>query len=203
MKNLIIIVSLLFSAFCCAQVDQGLKDLELLDGVMYVTYGHRITQEFSELEFREGVGVFPKTNLAYLTYKQLTVLMQDSAKNEGWDQQRYMDSRNRLHDECIGGRLILYVERFDIFETNTKLFFIIIRDLEEEKLLEISLAPRPADLLSTYLFSNWAFVNLDKELPEQFNVYVNHKMSIRLSDTKFQIHQNSAPLYEPKNEVKK
>lgn len=183
-----------------AQVDGALKNMRLYEGSVYVTYGHRISFVFSELEYHMGIGVFPKTNIAYLNYKQLILLMQDTAKIEQWTQDRYLESRNYFRSKAKGGRLILYVERFDCFETNNKLFFVIIRDKNDEKIFEYLLPAKTADLVTTDVFSNWAFIDVDVELPDEFYVYVNNKMSERLSDTKFFIQQNAAPLIKQTEE---
>jgi len=196
MKKLFFLISVTLSLACFAQVDEALINMQLYEGSVYVTYGHRITQIFSELEYRMGVGIFPKTNIAYLNYQQLIVLMQDSAKRESWGQDRYLDSRNYLHENARGGRIILYVERYNQYNTNLKLFFIILRDLQENKLREIGFSNRPANLVSTSLFSNWAFIDLEEPLPESFFVYVNHKLTEHLSDTKFLVEQNAAPLFK-------
>jgi len=177
-----------------AQIDDNLKSMQLYEGSVYVTYGHRITQLFSELEFHMGVGLFPKTNIAYLTYPQLIVLTQDTAKQENWNQTRYQASRNYFKKKAPGGRIILYVERFNEYETNTRLFFVIIRDKNENKLFEKQLPYRAPGLVSTSVFSNWAYVDVDVELPDEFFVYVNHKLTEHLSDTKFLVQKNSAPV---------
>lgn len=188
---LVLFISLLGSA----QVDQALKNLQLYEGSEYVTYGHRITEIFSELEFHLGVGLFPKTNIAYLNYNQLILLMQDTAKRENWTQDRYLQSRNYLRDHAFGGRIILYVERYDQYETNRKLFFVIVRDKDEKKLKEQHFTNRPADFITTDVFSNWAYIDLDVAVPNNFFVYVNHKQTEHLSDTKFLVEQNAAPLH--------
>jgi len=201
MKTLIITLQIvLVSLHGFSQVDEALKKMQLYEGSVYVTYGHRITEIFSELTYLMGVGIFPKTNIAYLNYNQLIVLMQDTAKNEAWDQQHYLESRNYIKDNATGGRIILYVERFDQFLTNNKFFFIIIRDKNEKKLFEYYLPRRPADLVTTDIFSNWAYIDIDVELPDEFYVYVNHKMTDYLSDTKFLLERNAAPLYRSKGE---
>lgn len=191
---------LIFISSAEAQVDPALKDMQLYESSEYITYGHRITLEFSELEFHMGVGVFPKTNIAYLTYKQLIALMQDTAKRENWDQERYIKSRNYLYNNAKGGRIVLYVERYDQYNTNNKLFFVIIRDMEGDKLFEHHLPYRAADLISTEKFSNWAHIDIDTELPDKFSVFVNNKTTERLSDTKFVVEKNAAPLVKPKKQ---
>lgn len=202
MKYIVTILLISTSFFIKAQipVDQALQKMQLYENSVYVTYGHRITLLFSELEYRNEVGIFPKTNIAFLNYLQLTVLMQDTAKQEQWKQSRYLKSRNYLRENAQGGRLILYVERYDQYNTNNKMFFVIIRDKEDNKLWEYQLPPRPADLVSSYVFSNWAIIDIDIELPEEFYVYVNNKTTEHLSDTKFLIQQNAAPLAKPEEE---
>ncbi len=197
MKTLLIALFSLVSLISFSQVDEGLKKMTLYEGSVYVTYGHRITEIFSELIFQMGVGTFPKTNIAYLSYNQLIILMQDTAKNEQWDQQQYLKSRNYLRKNAYGGRIIMYVERYDQFETNNKLFFIIIRDKDENELLEYNLPRRTADYVTTDVFSNWAYIDVNVELPDDFYVYVNNKMTEFLSDTKFLIEKNEAPLQPP------
>ena len=199
MKRMVIAFSLLVSIIVSgyAQVDENLKNIQLYEGSVYVTYGHRITELFSELEFHMGVGLFPKTNIAYLTYPQLIVLVQDTAKRENWSQARYQESRTYFKSKAPGGRIILYVERFNEYETNTRLFFIIIRDKEENKLFEKQLSYRPADFVNSSVYSNWAYVDVDVELPSEFYVYVNHKMTEHLSDTKFLVLVNAAPVNQP------
>ncbi len=177
-----------------AQVDQALKKIQLYEGSVYVTYGHRISLLFSELEFYNDIAVFPKTNIAFYTYKQLILLAQDTAKREEWNQDRYLKSRNYFNTKAKGGRIILYVERYDQYETNNKLFFIIIRDKDDNKIFEYNLPRRPACLVTTDVFCNWAYIDVDIELPDEFYVYVNNKMTERLSDTKFLIETNAAPL---------
>ena len=192
--TIILVTNVLFGF---SQIDQALKAMQLYEGSVYVTYGHRITEEFSELRYHMGVGVFPKTNIAYLTYNQLIVLMQDTAKRQQWDKKRYLKSRNYFAKNAIGGRIVLYVERFDMYKTNNKFFFIIIRDTNDNKILEYNLPPRPANLVSTSVFSNWAYIDINKKLPEKFYIYVNHRQSDFLSDTKFFVEKNAAPLHKP------
>lgn len=200
MKTLVMLFFVLLSSGSFSQVDEALKKMQLYEGSIYVTYGHRITEIFSELEFHLGVGTFPKTNVAYLTYNQLIVLMQDTAKRENWNQKRYLKSRNYLRDHAFGGRIILYVERFDQYETNNTFLFVIVRNKEEEKLLEHDLPRRSADLVTTDVFSNWAYIDINTNLPDNFYIYVNHKMTNFLSDTKFLIETNAAPLQMAKEE---
>ncbi len=176
------------------QVDQSLKNMQLYDGSRYVTYGHRITQVFSELEFFAGEGVFPKTNIAYLTYQQLIIQLQDTAKHNNWEQNKYNMSRNNISKNAPGGRLVLYVERDDNYATNNKMFFIIIRDTLENNLFQFHLPYRSPNLVSAYRFSNWAFIDIPVELPETFFVYVNNKTTKYLSDTKFLVQKNAAPI---------
>lgn len=186
---------LFFVAFAgFAQVDEALKRMQLYEGSVYVTYGHRITELFSELDYKMGVGLYPKTNIAYLNYQQLVLLMQDTAKREQWSQEKYKAARARLKQQASGGRIILYVERFDLYQTNNKLFFIILRNEKEEKFFEYNLPYRAADLITNSLFSNWAVIDLKVPVPDKFFVYVNHKMTEHLSDTKFLVEQNAAPL---------
>ncbi len=191
--NLIILI-LALNVSLSAQVDNALKKIQLYEGSVYVTYGHRISLLFSELEFYNDIAVFPKTNIAYYSYQQLILLAQDTAKREEWGQERYLQSRNYFKSKAKGGRIILYVERYDQFETNNKLFFVIIRDKDENKIFEYTLPRRPADLVSTTMFCNWAYIDIDIELPEEFYVYINNKMTERLSDTKFLIETNAAPV---------
>jgi hypothetical protein len=186
-----------------AQVDPALKNMRLYEGSVYVTYGHRITEIFSELTFNLGVGVFPKTNIAYLNYQQLIVLMQDSSKREGRSQQAYMEARNNIKSRAAGGRIILYIERFDMYLANNKFLFIIIRDKSDNKLYEYNLPARQANLETGDVFSNWAYIDIPVTLPEEFYVYVNHKMTDYLSDTKFLIQVNAAPLYKQNNDTLK
>jgi hypothetical protein len=200
MKTLAILIFVLLSSVSFSQVDEALKRMQLYEGSIYVTYGHRITEIFSELEFHMGIGIFPKTNIAYLTYNQLIVLMQDTAKREQWDQNRYLQSRNHLRDNAFGGRIVLYVERFDQYETNNTFLFVIVRNKEEEKLLEYDLPRRSADLVTSDVFSNWAYIDINTDLPEDFFIYVNHKLTNFLSDTKFLIETNAAPLQMVKEE---
>lgn len=183
-----------------AQVDKALINMQLYDGSVYVTYGHRITQVFSELTFNLGVGVYPKTNIAYLTYQQLIVLMQDSSKRENRTQEAYLSARNNIKNKAAGGRLILYVERFDLYSTNNKFMFIIIRDKNDQKLFEYNLPPRPAQLVTGDVFSNWAYIDVPVTLPDEFYVYVNHKLTEYLSDTKFLVQANAAPVQQPNDE---
>ncbi|MFA6404093.1 MAG: hypothetical protein WCX31_21075 [Salinivirgaceae bacterium] len=194
MKKIVSIALFMLSFQSFSQVDEALKKMQLYEGSTYITYGHRITEVFSVLEFHLGVGLFPKTNIAYLNYQQLILLMQDTAKNEKWSEERYIATRNRIRTDAIGGRIILYVERFDQYETNSKMFFIIIRDTNENKLFEYNLPYRPADLITTDVFSNWAYININVPLSESFNVYVNNKLTDKLSDTNFLVEQNAAPL---------
>jgi len=196
MKNILAIIILTLTFISTAQipVDRALQNMQLYEGSVYVTYGHRITLLFSELEYRNEIGVFPKTNIAFLNYKQLMVLAQDTAKKEQWNEIRYLKSRNYFKNKAKGGRIILYVERYDKYETNNKLFFVIIRDKNDNKIWEYQLPPRSADLVSAYVFSNWAFIDIDIDLPEEFFVYVNNKTTEHLSDTKFLIQENAAPL---------
>ena len=42
-----------------------------------------------------------------------------------------------------------------------------------------------------------AIIDIDVELPDEFHVYVNHKMTDYLSDTKFLLEKNAAPLHKP------
>ncbi|MBI9066688.1 MAG: hypothetical protein JEZ09_05305 [Salinivirgaceae bacterium] len=200
MRKLLTLILLITALMSKAQVDQALKRIQLYEGSEYVTYGHRITEVFSELEFHFGVGIFPKTNIAYLTYRQLVVLMQDTAKRENWTQERYLESRNYFRDHASGGRIVLYVERYGQYETNRKLFFVIVRNKNEEELKEIQFTNRPPDFITNDLFSNWAYIDLDVEMPDEFFVYVNHKLTDHLSDTKFLVEVNAAPLLPPTEE---
>lgn len=197
MKKLLtfLILSISLSAF--SQVDEALKKMQLYEGSEYVTYGHRVTELFSELEFHFGVGIFPKTNIAYMTYKQLIVLMQDTAKRENWDQEQYIKSRNYLKEHASGGRIILYIERYDQYEANRKHFFIIVRDKEEKELAEFSFTNKRPDMITNDLFSNWAYADLKNEMPDEFYVYINHRLTDHLSDTKFLIEKNAAPILPP------
>lgn len=190
----IIVIILAFSTSLNAQIDEALKKIQLYEGSVYVTYGHRISLMFSEIEFYDDIVVYPKTNIAYYTYQQLIVLAQDTAKREEWNQERYLKSRNYFKEKAKGGRIILYVERYDQYETNNKLFFVIIRDKDDNKIFEYNLPRRPADLVTSDVFSNWAYIDVDIELPEEFYVYVNNKMTERLSDTKFLVETNAAPV---------
>lgn len=194
MKTLILLLFGLTACSAFSQVDEALKKMQLYEGSVYVTYGHRITEVFSELEFHMGVGIFPKTNIAYLDYNQLIVLMQDTAKKEQWDQKHYLASRNYLRENAFGGRIILYAERYDQYETNNKFFFIIIRDSAENKLFEYDLPRQPAQIVTNDIFSNWAYIDINMELPDKFFVYINHKLTSHLSDTKFLIEKNAAPI---------
>jgi predicted nucleic acid-binding protein len=204
MKKLILLTFFLYGLFLSAQsqIDPALKNMQLYDGSVYVTYGHRITQVFSELTFNMGVGVFPKTNIAYLSYQQLIVLMQDSSKRENRSQEDYIAARNNLKTHAAGGRIILYIERFDLYATNNKFLFIIIRDKNDQKIYEYNLPARPAQLVTGDVFSNWAFIDIPVALPDEFYVYVNHKMTDYLSDTKFLVQTNAAPVNKPKEEQK-
>lgn len=200
MRKLLTLILLVTAIMSKAQVDDALKRIQLYEGSEYVTYGHKITEVFSELEFHFGVGIFPKTNIAYLTYKQLVVLMQDTAKRENWTQERYIKSRNYFRNHASGGRIIMYVERYGQYEANRKMFFVIVRNKEEEKLKEVGFTNRRPDILTNDLFSNWAYIDLDVEVPDEFYVYVNNKLTKHLSDTKFLVEVNAAPLLPPSKE---
>ena len=197
MKTRILLILLFSFMNGFPQVDNALKRMQLYEGSVYVTYGHRITEVFSELDYKMGVGLFPKTNIAFLNYQQLVLLMQDTAKREQWSQEKYMEARNRLKQHAPGGRIILYVERFDMYQTNNKFFFIIIRGNDENKIFEYQLPYKAAELVTTDVFSNWAIIDVDVPLPECFFIYVNHKMTEHLSDTKFLVEQNAASLQKP------
>lgn len=202
MKNSLSLILILFGFTLTAQipVDRALQNMQLYEGSVYVTYGHRITLLFSELEYQQGIGVFPKTNIAFLNYRQLMVLAQDTAKKEQWDEKRYLQSRDYFKQNAKGGRIILYVERYNQYNTNNKLFFVVIRNKKDEKIWEYQLPPRPADLVTSDVFSNWAFIDIDIELPDEFFVYVNNKTTEHLSDTKFLIQKNAAPLVKDSEE---
>ena len=92
MKTRILLILLFSFMNGFPQVDNALKRMQLYEGSVYVTYGHRITEVFSELDYKMGVGLFPKTNIAFLNYQQLVLLMQDTAKREQWSQEKYMES---------------------------------------------------------------------------------------------------------------
>jgi predicted nucleic acid-binding protein len=186
-----------------AQIDPALKNMQLYEGSVYVTYGHRITEIFSELTYNLGVGIIPKTNIAYLNYPQLIVLMQDSSKRENRTQEQYMKSRNLIKEKAPGGRIILYFERHDMYQANNKFLFIIIRDKNDHKLYEYNLPSRSANLETGDVFSNWAYIDIPMVLPDEFFVYVNHKMTDYLSDTKFLVQVNAAPVNKPTEEKDK
>jgi predicted nucleic acid-binding protein len=186
-----------------AQIDPALKNMQLYEGSVYVTYGHRITEIFSELTYNLGVGIVPKTNIAYLNYPQLIVLIQDSSKRENRTQEQYMKSRNNIRASASGGRIILYFERHDMYMANNKFLFIIIRDTSDNKLFEYNLPAKSADLETGDVFSNWAYIDIPVVLPQEFYVYINHKMTDYLSDTKFLVQVNAAPVNKPMEEKAK
>lgn len=190
--SLLLTVLILGTTRMGAQVDQGLINLVLRDGTNYVTYSHRITQVFGEWEYRNSVGYGPVTNIAYQTFEQIMYLVRDSAKRENWDQDRWLKSANYFKNNAKGGRVILYVERFDFYFSNLKFFFLILRDSTDVNQYEYNFPYRAADLVTSERFSNWGICNLPADPGDKFYIYVNHRETAHLSDHKFLVEKYAA-----------
>jgi hypothetical protein len=186
-----------FSLFqVSAQIPEALKNLSVYDGSVYVTYGHIITVDFVESEVVNSRMVIRKTNIAYQDYNQLIEKVQDSAKHGKWNEDKYIVARNSIRKNAFGGRIVLYTERYDMYDANNKFYFIVVRDKTGKKIFEKHLPYRTPDPISTQLFSNWAFIDVDIALPDEFSVYVNHKRTQHLSDNKFKVKKRQTTAEE-------
>jgi hypothetical protein len=117
-------------------------------------------------------------------------MVRDSTQLYNWDAEQYQKSINYFKQNCKGGRIIIYVERFDYYFTNMKFFLITLRDsTDKNKIYEYEFPYRAADFVTTERYSNYGFVNLSMNPGNTFYVYINQKESAHLSDYKFLIEK--------------
>jgi hypothetical protein len=171
------------------QIPLVMRERPWLDDQPHMLFGHQVTMKFGEkYTIYRYNNTGEVTSVGYQDLQQTIDSMKVQAKIENWPAQELTDTLEYYRTNAAGGRLFIYLSRYDESQANTKWYFIILRDEKENKILEKNLAYQaPQTPEGTGWYNYYEFL-IDKEIQLPFYVYLNNKTSNHLSDFKFFIN---------------
>ncbi len=189
MKNLLVaILSFIFISVVNAQMPVSLMNQTWMDGETKKVFNHDIIKVFGEYPDRaQTYNVAPITSIAYKNLDQLLHDLDSVAQLENWTDKKKQDAINKLEQEAPGGRLMIFLSRYSEDRANLKWFFVIIRDNNENEIVEIDLPYQAPQLPEGRGWWNLIEVDISKVVGSDFFVYLNDRQSQHLSDFKFRI----------------
>ncbi len=169
-----------------SQIPGVMRDRPWLDQQPHIVFGHSVTMNFGEkytaLNYSNTGEI---TSIGYQSLSQTIDSLKNQAKRDKWSDKTLTDTIQHYKKDAPGGRLFIYLSRYDQTKANTKWYFIIIRDKNEKTLLEKELnyqAPQTPEGTGWYNYYEF-LIGKDVKLP--FYVYLNDRDSAHLSDYRF------------------
>lgn len=194
MKN---VVFILFLILCIGSasgqnkllsVPEEMRNRPWLDQEEHLIWDHEITMFFAEnLTAYRHMNVGEFTTLAYQSPDQIIQNIKDQAVKEGWGEEALKQKISFYEESAPGGRIMIFLSRYDEEEANTRWYFVILRDANDQKILEQKLnyqAPETPEGLGWW---NYYEFLLNERIDLPFYVYLNKYDSEFLSDYKFKV----------------
>ena len=170
------------------QVPEEMRMRPWLESEEHIIWDHSITLVFGEkvTAYRHmNIGEF--TSLAYQSPAQIADSVNKLAVQENWTEEKLQSELTRYLKEAPGGRIFLYLTRYNESDANTKWYFIIVRDEHDEKVLEQQLGYQSPEMPEGDGWWNYYEILLEKKVPMPFRLYLNKNVSPHLSDFMFRI----------------
>jgi hypothetical protein len=165
-----------------------MRDRPWLDNVPHTIWGHSVTllsgQKFSRYK-NMNVGEF--TTVAYQSLDQILDSLNKQAEKDQWDEEKIMEETRYYTENAPGGRLMFFISRYEQSVANTRWYFVILRDADDQNILEEKLqyqAPQNPEGLGWW---NWYEFLIKKNIDLPFYVYLNYNVSDHLTDFRFYV----------------
>jgi len=155
-------------------------------------YGYDITKIFGQLP--NNAATYNYSPITAIGYKSLDFLEANFTKvgdGEKWDPEVLEENIKNLQKVAVGGQIQLYLTRYTEDQANLRWYFIIIRGIDDKgKIFEYSIPYKAPQNPVNSGWWNYTTIDIPVELPNNFYIYVNNKVSGYLSDFKFLVEKN-------------
>jgi hypothetical protein len=177
------------------QVPEILRTRLWADNEPHTIWGHNITmlsgEKYSRYR-RANVGEF--TTLGYQTLEQILDSLQGKAELENWTEEELINKNRNYVENAPGGRLMIFISRYDESQANTRWYFVILRDKNDEKILEKPLEYQAPETPEGLGWWNYYEFLIPQRIEKPFYVYLNNKTSRHLTDFRFLVQPNDKNL---------
>ena len=155
-------------------------------------YGYDITKIFGQLPNDAATYNYsPITAIGYKSLEFLEANFTTVGDVEKWEPEVLEENIKNLQKVAVGGQIQLYLTRYTEDQANLRWYFIIIRGIDDKgKLFEYNIPYKAPQNPVNSGWWNYTTIDIPVELPNNFYVYVNNKVSGYLSDFKFLVEKN-------------
>ena len=155
-------------------------------------YGYEITKIFGQLPNNAATYNYsPITAVGYKNLKTLEENFTKVADVEKWESDVLEKNIKSLQKVALGGQIQLYLTRYTEDQANLRWYTIIIRGMDDKgKIFEYNIPYKAPQNPVNSGWWNYTTINIPVELPNNFYIYLNNKVSGYLSDFKFLVEKN-------------
>ncbi len=155
-------------------------------------YGYDITKIFGQLP--NDAATYNYSPITAVGYKSLKFLEENFIKvadTEKWEPEVLKENIENLQTVAVGGQIQLYITRHTEDQANLRWYFIIIRGMDDKgKLFEYNIPYKAPQNPVNSGWWNYTTIDIPVELPDNFYIYLNNKVSGYLSDFKFLVEKD-------------
>ena len=192
--SFIIFLSIIMSFTCFGQdINPELYQNTWQDDETRTMYGYDITKIFGQ--FSDSPVTYNYSPITAISFKNIDDIKNDFekiAKEENWSDEVLQENLKNLDNKGIKGQFQIYLTRYTENNANFKWFFLIIRGIDDkEKLWEYYLPYQAPNNPVNNGWWNYTTVDVPIDLPDDFLVYFNDKLSNFLSDFKFKFEKDN------------
>jgi hypothetical protein len=197
MKSLRIILaitllsSILQLAYSQQDINPKLYKSQWLDNETQSMYGYDITKIFGQHPDNMATYNFsPITSVAYKSLDTIISNFEDISKVAKWSEETLKTNIQDAKDQAKGGEIMMYITRYKEENANTKYYLIVIRDINDKtKLWEYTLPYKAPQNPVNNGWWNYIEVAVPVELPDNFYIYIDDKLTQNLDDFKFMVNK--------------
>jgi len=188
---IIIIVSTHYTTIA-QEINPLLYENTWQDNETKTMYGYDITKIFGQLP--NDAATYNYSPITAVGYKSLEFLQANFTKvadAEKWEQEVLNENINNLQKVASGGQVQLYLTRYNENQANLRWYSIIIRGMDDKgKIFEYDIPYKAPQNPVNSGWWNYTTIDIPVELPNNFYIYLNNKVSEYLSDFKFLVEKN-------------
>jgi len=179
------------------EVPEIMRNKLWIDNDEKIIWDHSITMLSGQKPTRyrhSNVGEF--TTLGYQSPEQIGQFLKDKASTEGWSDEMLTKEIIRYQELAPGGRLMIFISRYNQTKANTRWYFVILRDANDEKFIEQDLQYQAPETPEGLGWWNYYEFLIEQPVEMPFYVYLNYKKSEHLTDFRFIIKSPENKLAE-------
>lgn len=173
-------------------INPKLYKAQWLDNETQTMYGFDVTKIFGP--HPDNMATYNFSPITSVAYKSLDTILSDFekiSKVAKWSQETTNQNLADAKNQAKGGEIMMYLTRYNEENANTKYYLIVIRDMDDKtKLWEYNFPYKAPQNPVNNGWWNYITVAVPVELPDNFYIYIDDKLSKQLDDFKFMVNKH-------------